>query len=118
MGGGGGTARVVRRPTMSRPSQYEFTDQTKQEAFAREGGKCAWCGDKFTQAELADAKAHHITSVEAAKAQGWTAEQARSVDNCAYVHGGSHYEGEKACHSHLHGHGRFGKIDADRSEFR
>jgi len=102
---------------MSRSPQYEFSSETVQKAFDRQGRRCARCGDGFTNTEWIEKQAHHLTSVEAAKHQGWSAEKTRSVENCAVVHGGSHFEGEKACHWEVHGHGRFGKVDAERSAF-
>src|ERR1700734_3107197 len=65
----------------------DFSKSTIDEGFERQGDRCAWCYEPFSEYDKVEA--HHIESVEAGLAQGKTAEEIGALDNCAIVHANS-----------------------------
>jgi hypothetical protein len=98
---------------MGRPG--DFSRSTIEEAHERQGERCAWCHEPFSEYDKVEA--HHIESVEAGLVQGKTAEEIGVLDNCAIVHANSPFEDGPPCHYEAHGDGQYGQFYADQEMF-
>jgi len=61
--------------------RHNFTQKTKKEAFYRQGGRCAHCGDELD--DMID-RAHHVVPDQASRGKRIDA-FIETVENCVYL---------------------------------
>lgn len=85
---------------MDRP--YDFDQDTRQQAFHRQGGRCACCSGNLKRDYLAREKevhAHHVTPNQAGRPGNPRDQWLRERDNCVMVC--------DDCHKRVHENGRY-----------
>jgi hypothetical protein len=82
-----------------------FSESVKRQVFARQHGRCAFCGeglnDLIENSEMNSMHFHHV--------RPYQAEGGDEEDNCVALCSTSYRGARDGCHYHVHEEGRYGK---------